>query len=398
VNDSESLWDIRDETAASFTEAFGYEPSGTWSAPGRVNLIGEHTDYNLGYVLPFAIDRRTFVCLGLREDGIARVASSFTGESVEIPLAALSPDHLSGWSAYPLGVAWALSQSAAIGTTGADLAAVPGFDIYIESDVPAGAGLSSSAAIESAIALALGDVWQLGLDRPTLARVGQLAENRVVGAPTGIMDQSASLLGQPDSAVFLDCRSLESSIVDLGLRQAGLGILIIDTGVSHEHATGGYAERRASCELGASLMGVSSLRELSVEDLPRARDILDDVTFRRVRHVVTEDQRVLDTVGTLETMGPRAIGELLDASHRSMRDDFEISIMELNLAVETAQVNGAIGARMTGGGFGGSAIALVALDDISRIQVAIDGAFAEHGLGIPETFVVNPSRGAIRES
>ncbi len=383
--------DIRDEAASAFSEIYGYEPSGLWSAPGRVNLIGEHTDYNEGFVLPFAINRRTIVALGLRDDGVARVASSFAAEVAEIELAALSPERLDGWAAYPLGVAWAL------GELGADLAAVPGFDIYIESDVPVGAGLSSSAAIESSVGLALNDVWQLGFDRQTLARAGQLAENKAVGAPTGIMDQSASLLGAKDSAVFLDCRSLESRIIPLGFDTAGLALLIMDTGVSHAHATGGYAERRASCELGARTLGVSSLRDLTVDDLPRARDLLDDVTFRRVRHVITENQRVLDTVAALETDGPRAIGDLLDASHRSMRDDFEISIPELDLAVETAVENGALGARMTGGGFGGAAIALVAFEDVSRVQVAIDGAFAEHAMSVPETFVVVPSEGAKRE-
>jgi galactokinase len=383
--------DIRDDATFAFAELFGREPDGVWSAPGRVNLIGEHTDYNEGFVLPFAIDRRTIVALGVRDDRVARVASSFAGEAVEIDLGGLSPETLAGWSAYPLGVAWALGQS------GADLGAVPGFDLYIESDVPVGAGLSSSAAIESSVALALNDVWQLALDRRELARVGQLAENKAVGAPTGIMDQSASLLGRADSAVLLDCRSLEATIVELGLREAGLGILVIDTGVSHAHATGGYAERRASCELGARLMGVDSLRDLTVDDLDRARTTLDDVTFRRVRHVITENQRVLDTVAALASSGPTSIGELLDASHRSMRDDFEISVPELDLAVETAQSNGAIGARMTGGGFGGSAIALVPLEYVSRVQVAIDGAFAEHALGIPDSFLVAPSEGAARE-
>ncbi len=383
--------DIRDEAAEAFAEIYGYEPAGLWSAPGRVNLIGEHTDYNEGFVLPFAINRRTIVALGLREDGIARVASSFAAEVAEIELSELSPDNLSGWAAYPLGIAWAL------GEFGADLAAVPGFDVYIESDVPVGAGLSSSAAIECAVGFALNEVWQLGLDRQTLARAGQLAENKAVGAPTGIMDQSASLLGKKDAAVFLDCRTLESAVVPLGFDEAGLALLIMDTGISHEHATGGYAERRASCELGARLLGVESLRDLSIGDLDRARTVLDDVTFRRVRHVVTENQRVLDTVAALEERGPRAIGELLDASHRSMRDDFEISIAELDLAVETAVENGAIGARMTGGGFGGSAIALVAFEDVSRVQVAIDGAFAEHAMSVPETFVVTPSEGAKRE-
>jgi galactokinase len=385
------MTDIRDDAADAFTALFGYAPAGIWSAPGRVNLIGEHTDYNGGFVLPFAIDRRTVVALGLRDDRVARVASAFTDEMVEIDLAELAPETVDGWAAYPLGVAWAL------GRFGADLGAVPGFDVFIESDVPVGAGLSSSAAIESAVALALNDVWRLELDRPTLARAGRLAENEVVGAPTGIMDQSASLLGHDDSAVFLDCRSLESQLVALGLRAAGLALVVIDTGVTHAHATGGYAERRASCERGARLLGVETLREVTVDDLPRARELLDDETFRRVRHVVTENQRVLDVVATLRAEGPRGIGELLDASHRSLRDDFEVSVPELDFAVEIAQANGALGARMTGGGFGGSAIALVAVEDVSRVQVAIDGAFAEHGFGIPDTFVVRPSMGALRE-
>jgi galactokinase len=386
------MTDLRSGVRDDFAEVFGREPDGVWSAPGRVNLIGEHTDYNLGFVLPFAINRRTVAALGLREDRRVRVGSTFADELVELDLDDLGPAALDGWSAYPLGVAWAL------GEFGADLEAVPGFDLLIDSNVPVGAGLSSSAAIESAVAVALNDVWRLGFDRQTLARVGQRAENVAVGAPTGIMDQSASLLGEADSAVFLDCRSLDAQVVPLGLEQAGLEIVIIDTGVTHAHATGGYADRRASCEAGAKALGVESLRDVSVADLERARELLDDVTFRRVRHVVTEDQRVLDTVRTLREQGPAAIGELLDASHVSMRDDFEISVPELDLAVETAQANGAIGARMTGGGFGGSAIALVPTDAVSRVQVAIDGAFAEHSFGQPDVFTVRASEGATRES
>lgn len=399
------MTDIRDDVRIGFHAVFEHEPDGVWSAPGRVNLIGEHTDYNLGFVLPFAIDRRTVVGVGLRDDRMLRVASTFADEMVEISLdalSALSTDdagrELSGWSAYVLGVAWALG----LDEFGADLAAVPGLDMLIDSDVPVGAGLSSSAAIESAVALALNDIWQLGLDRPTLARVGQRAENIAVGAPTGIMDQSASLLGVRDHAVFLDCRSLEAQVVPLGLDEAGLVILVIDTGVKHSHATGGYGERRAACERGAAAMGVESLRDVTVADLPRARELLDDVTYRRVAHVVTENQRVLDTVDTLRGEGheggggPLAIGELLDASHRSMRDDFEISVPELDLAVETAVSAGAIGARMTGGGFGGAAIALVKLDDLSRVQVAVDNAFGEQGFSAPDTFVVRASDGAAR--
>jgi galactokinase len=387
------MTDIRDDTRAGFEAVYGEAPDGLWSAPGRVNLIGEHTDYNEGFVLPFAIDRRTVVALSARDDRLVRVASTFADEMAEIDLDLLGtqgPEGLSGWSAYPLGVAWALSEF------GADLSAVPGVDLFIDSDVPVGAGLSSSAAIESAVALALNDVWRLSLDRRTLARVGQRAENVAVGAPTGIMDQSASLLGQTDHAVFLDCRTLDSELIPLGLAEAGLAILVIDTGVKHNHATGGYGERRASCERGATAMGVTSLRDLTADDLPRAQQLLDDETFRRIRHVITENQRVLDTVALLRTDGAAAIGELLDASHRSMRDDFEISVPELNLAVETAVSAGALGARMTGGGFGGAAIALVSLDDLSRIQVAVDNAFGEHAFGQPDTFLVTASDGAAR--
>jgi galactokinase len=197
--------------------------------------------------------------------------------------------------------------------------------------------------------------------------------------------------------VFLDCRSLDAEVIALGFAEAGLELLIIDTGVSHDHATGGYADRRASCEKGAKALGVESLRDVSIDDLPRAKDVLDDETFRRVRHVVTENQRVLDVVRTLRERGATAIGQLLDASHVSMRDDFEISVPELDLAVETAQANGALGARMTGGGFGGAAIALIPSDGVSRVQVAIDGAFAEHGYGQPTMFSVTASDGAARE-
>ena len=336
--------------------------------------------------------RRTVTALGARQDRTLRVASAFADELVEIDLTDLTPDRLRGWSAYPLGVVWALGQF------GADLGAVPGVDVFIDSDVPVGAGLSSSAAIECAIAIALNDTWQLGFDRRTLARIGQLAENSAVGAPTGIMDQTASLLGEQDSAVFLDCRSLDTELVDLGLEDAGIEIVVIDTEQSHNLAQSGYADRRAACELAARTLGIASLRELSVEGLADVRNVLDDTLFRRVRHVVTENQRVLDTVAALREHGPGAIGELLDASHRSMRDDFEISTPELDLAVETANANGAIGARMTGGGFGGAVVALVPAHFESLLRVAIDGAFAEHGLGQPDTFRVAASGGARRDA
>jgi galactokinase len=395
---------LRERVQSTFTELFGAAADGVWSAPGRVNLIGEHTDYNEGFVLPFAINRRTVLALGLREDRIIRISSSFAEDVVEINLDELAVDELpatllEGWSAYPLGVAWALGRFGAdlSGAGDAGEATVTGFDAYLESTVPVGAGLSSSAAIESSIAVALNDLWALGFDRQTLAKVGQLAENKAVGAPTGIMDQSASLLGRRDAAVFLDCRSLDAEVIDLGFAAAGLELLIIDTNVAHAHSTGGYAARRASCEEGARLMDVPSLRYLDVEDLPRAEEVLSEETFRRVRHIVTENQRVLDTVRTLRLEGPAAIGSLLDASHVSMRDDFEISVPELDVAVETAQANGAIGARMTGGGFGGAAIALVPSARIPELKIAITAAFYERNYTAPTMFVVSAADGAGRE-
>lgn len=382
---------------ALFTALTATDPVGLWSAPGRVNLIGEHTDYNDGFVFPFAIGGRTVVALGTRDDRRIRVVSTFDEVPVEVALNdldALFPDRrdeIVEWARYPLGVAWAL-------LSGRDAADAVGVDLAIASDVPVGAGLSSSAAIEGATASALNDVWGLGLDRVALAQAGRRAENEAVGAPTGIMDQMASMLGRADAGIFLDCRSLDAEIVELGFDTAGLDVLVVDTRVSHAHATGGYGERRAACERGAAIMGVAALRDVTVGDLPRAQGLMDDVTFRRVRHVVTENQRVRDAVRTLREDGPRAIGGLLDASHASMRDDFEISTPELDLAVTVARDAGAIGARMTGGGFGGSAIALIDRGLVPAATGAIAAAFADAGFGAPHIFTVHPSQGARRDA
>ncbi|MEG9493358.1 MAG: galactokinase [Microbacterium aurum] len=382
---------------ALFTALAAADPVGLWSAPGRVNLIGEHTDYNDGFVFPFAIGGRTVVALGTRDDRRIRVVSTFDEVPVEVALDdldALFPDRrdeIVEWARYPLGVAWAL-------LSGRDAADAVGVDLAIASDVPVGAGLSSSAAIEGATASALNDVWGLGLDRVALAQAGRRAENEAVGAPTGIMDQMASMLGRADAGIFLDCRSLDAEIVELGFDTAGLDVLVVDTRVSHAHATGGYGERRAACERGAAIMGVGALRDVAVGDLPRAQELMDDVTFRRVRHVVTENQRVRDAVRTLREDGPRAIGGLLDASHASMRDDFEISTPELDLAVTVARDAGAIGARMTGGGFGGSAIALIDRGLVPAATGAIAAAFADAGFGAPHIFTVHPSQGARRDA
>ena len=385
----------------TFDGIFDTEVVGRWQAPGRVNLIGEHTDYNDGFVLPLAIDRATTITVGRRDDRLLRASSSFEpGVVYEASLDALDPATLDGWSAYVFGIAWALSKKLPEVTTSGDVAIdlseAFGLDIFVDSDVPVGAGLSSSAAIECSVAVAMADLWNLDVTRPFLASVGQYSENHAVGAPTGIMDQSASLLGRADSAVFLDCRSLDAEVIDLGFAPASLELLVIDTRVEHAHATGGYVERRASCEKGAAALGVSSLRDLDVTDLERAESLLDDETYRRVRHVITENQRVLDTVRTLRESGPGAIGALLDASHVSMRDDFEISVPELDLAVSAAQSTGAIGARMTGGGFGGAAIALVPSTSREDVTAAVLEAFSAAGFREPTIFAVHAADGAHR--
>lgn len=377
--------DLTQKTKAGFEAKFGYQPTGVWSAPGRANLIGEHTDYNNGFVLPFGINHRTYAAVALRNDSVCRVASEIDDQVYEFTLNDVKPTGLD-WALYPLGVAWVMRGSAK-----------GGFDCYITSDVLIGAGLSSSAAIESAMGLALNDLWVAGKTRKELALIGQNAENNVVGAPTGIMDQTASMLAQADSVVLIDCQDLEVTLIDLGLAKHDLVVAVIDTRVSHSHAHGGYGSRRTSCEQGAEELGVGSLRELSLSDLPRAKSQLDDVTYRRVKHVITENQRVLDAVAAMRAGNLDALGRLLLESHASMRDDFEISVAELDLAVETAMASGAIGSRMTGGGFGGAAIAIIHKDKLAKLDAACKKAFAAAGFVEPRVFAVVPSDGARRE-
>ncbi|MEO5779401.1 galactokinase [Arthrobacter oryzae] len=376
------------ELAARFRAVFGAAPDGIWQAPGRVNLIGEHTDYNDGFVLPFAIDKAARVAVRIRPDSTVRMLSTFGNQGITTAdTASLHRKRAKGWTKYPLGVIWALQQRGL---------AVPGVDLLVDSDVPRGAGLSSSHAIECAVISALNDLTGAGLGAEDMVLATQQAENGFVGAPTGIMDQSASLRAVAGHAVFLDCRDQSIRLIPFDARGAGLVLLAIDTRVSHSHADGGYASRRQSCELGADVLGVGALRDVGLDDLTEAGGLLDPETFRRVRHVVTENDRVLRTVELLETAGPGAIGPLLDASHASMRDDFEISCAELDLAVDTARAAGAIGARMTGGGFGGAAIALVPVGSEPRVRDAVAAAFARAGYAAPDIFSVRPAAGAIR--
>lgn len=378
---------IVDRVTNRFRAIVGDDPRGVWSAPGRVNIIGEHTDYNGGFALPMAIDRHTVVAVGLRDDGLARVGSTLNDDIVTVELARCVPGSVSGWAAYPLGVLWAL---------GGSRGGMRGVDIVIDTDVPIGAGLSSSAAIECAVAVAINDLWDLDLGRMELAFAGQRAENDMVGAPTGMMDQIASLYGEADSAVLIDCQLPEAQAVPFALDDEGLAILVMNSNVHHSHATGGYKERRGACERAAHAMGADFLRDIAVDDLPSLRGRVDDETFRRARHVVTENARVVAVADLLRHDGPRAIGDFLVASHLSMKNDFEISIPPLDCAVQVARDNGALGARLTGGGFGGAAIALAPRESLPAMEHAVRQAFSDNGFDAPDLFVVTPSPGAHR--
>jgi galactokinase len=389
---------LADATARGFADAYGRDCEGVWSAPGRVNLIGEHTDYNEGFVLPFSIGARTSVAARRRNDGVLALASAqFPAKIRHLKLAKIRPGSVSGWPAYPAGVAWALGLA---GPDAAD-AGTGGASLYINSVVPTGSGLSSSAALDCAVALALRDLHGLEASRTELALACQRAENEMVGAPTGIMDQFASLFGEYGSAVFIDCRAIRGENVPLPLEAAGLEIVLADTREQHKHAAGGYADRRASCDRAAGILGVRALRDVGVGDLDHASDVLDAETFRRLRHVVTENERVLAAVASLRADGlesdPAVLGALLSASHASMRDDFEITTPALDLAAATAVEAGAAGARMTGGGFGGAIIALVASDQAADTADAITAAFARAGFTAPRLSAVAPSDGARRD-
>ena len=376
---------------AGFEDAYGGPPDGLWWAPGRVNLVGEHTDYNEGFVLPLALAQGVAAAVRVRDDGVLRVRSVQIGETVELAMDAITADTLDGWSAYPGGVAGALRAA------GHD---VPGLDVVLDADVPSGAGLSSSHALECSVAVAWNDLAGLGLDRTELALLVRAAENDFVGAPTGIMDQMASLHGRADHLVFIDTRSLEVEHVPFDLASSGLALLVIDSHTPHALVGGEYAERRESCATAAELLGVPALRDIEPADLDAALARLDDdLLRRRVRHVVTEDARVLEVAAMLRSGADvRAVGPLLTASHASMRDDFEITVPQVDTAVEAALAAGAHGARMTGGGFGGCVVALVDTGDVDPVTRAVERAYDRAGFAAPTAFVARACDGARRLS
>ncbi|MEU7917734.1 galactokinase [Micromonospora zamorensis] len=381
--------DVAERASEGFTKQYGGKATGRWAAPGRVNLIGEHTDYNEGFVLPFALPLRTVVAADRQDGDQWTVWSELSGETITFGADDIAePGRVTGWGAYVAGVVWALREAGH---------PVPGARLAIASDVPLGSGLSSSAALESAVLAALLDLGGLELSPELQPRLAQRAENVYVGAPTGIMDQSAVIRCRAGHALFLDCRDESVEQIPFDLDAAGLAVLVIDSRAPHRHADGEYAARRRSCEAGANALGVTALRDVGVDQLDTALAQLDDEeTRRRVRHVVTEDQRVLDTVALLRAARVRDIGPLLTASHVSMRDDFEITVPEIDTAVEAALAAGALGARMTGGGFGGCVLALVEADRADEVAAAVTAAYAERGFTAPGTLTVVPAPGATR--
>ncbi|MHB8294857.1 MAG: galactokinase [Acidimicrobiales bacterium] len=379
----------------AFREASGGLPVGVWAAPGRVNLIGEHVDYNSGVVLPFAIEQRCIVAAAQRRDGLLVVTSLQRGQRVSVPVGDLEPSTAGeafgegeSWAWYPAGVVWALAERC--GMTGG---LGGGLDLVIDSDVPVGAGLSSSAAMECGVGFALNGMYDCGIEGMELAEVCQRAENEFAGVPCGIMDQAASLLATPDHVVMLDVRSREARQVPFRPAAAGLSVMVVATGASHDLAAGAYAERRESCERAAAELGLASLRDATAGHL---HEIGDDEVRKRARHVVSEMERVEQAVAALRAGDLGRLGRLMSASHESLRDDYAVSCEELDVAVDALMGSGALGARMTGAGFGGSVIGLVPTEDRAGATAAVVGAFASHGWAAPKVFFTTPARGAER--
>jgi galactokinase len=366
------LRETEQKAARAYREQFGEEPGLVASAPGRVNLIGEHTDYNGGFVLPCAIDRRIAVAVGAGE-GALYSADFYQTRQMD--------DKDSSWADYPRGVAWAMGEAGL---------EIGGFRAAFAGNVPLGAGLSSSAAIEAATALALEAFFGLGVGRTDLAIICQRAENDYVGVGTGIMDQYASLLCEAGAALLVDCRSLDAESVPLDLEAAGLALVVCDTRVERGLADTGYNDRRATCERAASMLGVEELRDATEGDL----DLLSGAELKRTRHVISENARVLEAVGALRNRHFEEFGRLMYASHASLRDDYEVSTPELDTFVRAAEQNGARGARLTGAGFGGCAIALVAEDETSAFTNACEQAFAEREFEQPAFYEFVPAAGA----
>lgn len=366
----------------TFQELFGRKAEVLAEAPGRVNLIGEHIDYSEGFVLPFAIADRTYALIARNTDGLVRIASQQRKNRIfTIDINDVKPGSAGDWEKYVLGVIWTMGITT-------------GVDILVDGHVPSGAGLSSSAALECSVAVGLNSLFSLGKSLEDLARATQKAENDYVGMPCGIMDQSVSLMGREGSALLLDCRDLTTESVPFDVASQGLELLIIDTQAHHALVDGGYAERRASCESVAAKFGIVSMRHLTMDVLESRKAEITETEFIRARHAVTEIKRVKDAVAALRSNDFLTLGRLINESHISLRDDYTVSCVELDVAVEAALAAGALGSRMVGGGFGGSAIALIKADQIAAVKEAIKSAYVDKGFKAPRFFTSLPSAGA----
>lgn len=370
----------KESVLEQFHDKYGYQATGVWSAPGRVNLIGEHTDYNSGLCLPVALEQRTLVAVSLRDDRTVRIHSRQSDETYVGAVDEIG----AGWAAYPTAVLWSLARE---GMT------IGGLDLAIDSSVPAGAGLSSSAALACSIALAVNDLHDSPTSRDQLVQVCVRAENEGVGAPTGGMDQTIALFARPSTALLLDCQDGSTEHIPFDLHDAEFELLVIDTRVKHSLADGQYGLRRTQCAYAEKLLGVPSLREATAE---QAESLTDPILRARARHVVTEINRTLSTAELLRTKRFDEIGSLLDSSHASLRDNFEVSCDELDVAVAAARVGGAAGARMTGGGFGGSAIALTPAGKSADVTESVREAFAARTWQPPHFLHVSPGGSATR--
>jgi len=365
-----------------FLQTFGDEPDLIAAAPGRVNLIGEHIDYSEGFVLPFAIKDRTTAAIRKRDDSTVRIASAQRrNKIVTVDINNVKPGLKGEWERYALGVLWSMGIKT-------------GVDLLIDGHVPLGAGLSSSAALECSVATAVNHLFDMGFSLEDLARLTQKAENQYVGVPCGIMDQSVSLMATVGSALLLDCRDLSTRNIPFDVASSGLELLIIDTQAHHALTDGGYAERRASCESVAAKLGIKSMRELTMDQLEAGKAQLTQVEYVRARHAVSEMKRVLDCVEALSKSDFVKVGELINQSHFSLRDDYTVSCPELDTAVDASLAAGALGSRMVGGGFGGSAIALIEASKTSETIHAVEKAFAEKKFKAPRFFTSLPSQGA----
>jgi galactokinase len=354
----------------------------TWVAPGRVNLIGEHVDYNDGLCLPFALPLLTTAAVTRRDDTTDVVVES-AGRRQTFAVTC-EPGDVEGWARYFAAVVWAVRQQHP------DL---PGLSVEVTSDVPVGAGLSSSAALECALAGAIADEVGLELSPLDLAKLAHRAENDFVGVPSGTMDQLAAVFGADGHAVLIDCRDLSTRPVRFAPEDDGLRLLVVDTHAEHEHSGGEYAERRRQCEHARDVLGLVSMRDATLDDVDR----LDDpVLRRRTHHVVTEIARVTDVVEILDAGRPQDIGGHLTASHLSLRDEYEVSCAELDVTVDAALSAGALGARMTGGGFGGCAIVLTRAEDVEAVTKRVEAAYDRRGWRSPTIFTAQPSPGAHR--